>query len=155
MNDKMALFCQNPFNVLKIIDAINDNFAPLIQQYAPTCPHRDPYSYFMTGSCPVYAEIIHEVFKGYADYYDKPGHILNKIGNYYFDVGGINQEPIEQNSQYQYCEEEYFGMATLPYYRKDDVEDIIKPKLIEVGQQALAAELAKMDDEEKINGKTR
>ena len=154
MDNKMETFCQNPMNILKVIGVINQNFSRLMEKYAQNSPHRDPYQYFMTGSCAAYAQILHEIFSGYAEYYDMPGHILNKIGNFYFDVGGINYEPNEPNSEYRDCPDEYFDMVTAPYWRKDGIEKKLIPELIEIGKQALEKYLNELNIAEE-NGKTR
>ncbi len=45
-------------------------------------------SYFTTGHCNIYAEILTKIFEGYAIPYTNNEHVIVKIGEFFYDVEG-------------------------------------------------------------------
>ena len=141
MNENLEEFINNPDNIIDIINTINKSFPDIMETYVPTSPHRDPIQYFLTGSCTTYATLLHEIFKGYASYYDCDSHVLVKIGDYYYDVNGENIEPKLENSGYRYCSDKDYGCVLISLGRTDGIDDIIYPELLKIGQNALQDKL--------------
>lgn len=73
----------NPDIINAVINTINNN---LRVPY----PH-NIYSYFLTGHCNVYAEILDNIFNDNLEFYinDKESHIIVKIKNHFYDVNGF------------------------------------------------------------------
>ncbi len=142
MTEDQEKIITNPFIVLEVIKFINSNFAPIIKNLCPTCPHRDGSYYFVNGSCATYAEILHSVFEGVSQYYSCANHVVTKIGNLYYDAQGLNYAPLETD-EYKFCPEEYFPEVKLGLHRTDGTEELIKDPLIEIGKTALEKFLRK------------
>lgn len=141
MDNTIEKFISNPFNVEKVIREINAQFPIVVEQYIPNNPHRDATQYFRSGSCPVYAEILHDTFEGYAQYYDSASHVIVKIGNYYYDVGGIFSKEYLEKGDFVYCPDDYFGFVFTKFGRKDEEEKIIYEHLKEIAKDILQEKL--------------
>ena len=127
--------------VLNVIDIINDNFPEVMARVSPTNPHRDPYNYYMTGSCLYYAEILHNVFSGYANYCKTEDHAFVKIGNHYFDVCGVYNDAQFKRvefEEYSLEDEDHFYLSTLGFGRNnDEVDNKLIDILTNIGKEAL------------------
>ncbi len=128
--------------VLKVIEAMNARFGEVMESICPTNPHRDPYNYYLTGSCVAYAEILHEVFKGYARFCCTKSHAFVRIGNYYVDVTGVYNDAQFKRVEFEEFsleDEPYFYMATIPFGRNNsEVENKVQAALINIGKEELA-----------------
>ena len=132
--------------ILNVIDAINKSFPIIMNKYFPNYHHKDPYNYFLTGSCAKYAEILHEVFNGYAKYVTNNYHALVQIGKFCYDVKGLNYDASVNKNLYIVYEDgeenEFLLHAEINFGRHDEhIIDTIMPELIAVGKEALAKQL--------------
>ena len=127
--------------VLQVIKAINNKFPEVMKKVCPTNPHRDPVNYYLTGSCVQYAEILHEVFKGYAKLCCTKGHAFVHIGDHYYDASGIcftAEYKEEEFEEFSFEDEPYFYMSTLPFGRWDKQYDqLLENEFINIGKEAL------------------
>lgn len=144
MEEAIKEFIKSPYNVNNVIYDIYESFGKIMEEQCPTCPHRDAYNYFMTGACPTFAQILHTIFEGFAEYYDTDGHILNKIGNYFYDIAYWKIKLCSEHPEYRYCPDELFGMATIALGKHDGTEEKIKEPLIEVGKESLKRNLEEL-----------
>ncbi len=128
--------------VLKVIEEINNNFPKVMEKISPLNPHRDPFNYYMTGSCLYYAELLHDIFEDYATYCKTDSHAFVKIGDHYYDVCGVNTDAQFKRvtvEEFSKEEEPYFFMATLGFGRKnDEVDKQLIKELTNIGKEALA-----------------
>ena len=148
MENNLEEFIKNENNILNVIKKINESFPEIIEKYYPTCPHRSAENYFMTGSCAAYAEMLYNLFTPFASYYDSNviGHIVVKIGDYYYDCLGINNEPLYPENKYRYCDEEHLDVFKDIANKRNDVDKVIMPYLLQVGQEIITQELEKFDE---------
>ena len=100
MNDeKMQEIISNPDNIIKIIEALNDNFSMLYLKYTMKSLKNlnsnidynnmnlhSATSYYLNGHCVSYAEILCQIFEKYAIKYNSDGHIIVKIGEHFYDA---------------------------------------------------------------------
>ena len=116
-------------NIIDNIDAmdiliyyINLALEPVIPQY------HNVNSFFLTGRCNIYAQILADIFGKYATVYDNHDHVITKIGNHYYDVRGLIDQ-YENLNEYKETPLEYlkepliFGIGN---YKEDFDEEIIK-----------------------------
>ena len=148
MENNLEEFIKNENNILHVIKKINESFPEIMEKYYQTCPHRNAKTYFMTGSCAAYAEMLHNLFTPFASYYDSNviGHIVVKIGDYYYDCLGINNEPLYPENKYRYCDEEYLGVFKDIANKRSSIDKVIMPYLLQVGQEIIAQELEKLEE---------
>lgn len=158
MNENIKDLAHNPFIVREVINTINSQYPQIIELYNPSNPHKQPYSYFMTGGCSNYAEILTNIFQEQVDGYylvstdgsHTLDHVITKIGDYYYDVNGM-----KILSDYLLFEAYPPGLdsleqATLAFGRHTDADNIIIEKLSEIG----IAKFREIIEENTIN-KTR
>lgn len=148
MENNLEEFIKNRNNILNVIKKINESFPEIMEKYYQTCPHRSAEAYFMTGSCAAYAEMLYNLFSPFASYYDSNvmEHIVVKIDKLYYDCLGINYEPFYQENKYRYCDEEHLGVFKDIANKRSNVDKVIMPYLLQVGQEVIAQELEKFDE---------
>ena len=81
--------------VLAMIDKINSALSTNLPK-----PH-NPYSYYYTGHCNLYAKILSDIFGEYSTVYDKSSHVITKIGSHYYDVRGLVDGMYDMNEFYE------------------------------------------------------
>ena len=127
--------------VHSVIEDLNEKFTFVLHKHFPNAPHYNSFQYYMEGSCVYFAEILHEVFKGYAKYCLREGHALVKIGDYYYDARGMDYDPMIHKEKYHVFEDdeidEFMYLANLMRQRKE-IDDVITPDMIMFGKEALA-----------------
>jgi hypothetical protein len=91
--EELKEYIENPDVVNSVIYAINLSLKVPEPQ--------NIYTYFLTGHCNVYAEILVKVFEGHAIPCSNVGHIVVKIGEYYYDVEGIIPSSTIEPTEFQ------------------------------------------------------
>ena len=127
--------------VFRVISSINTNFPTIMKKINPYSYHQDPINYYLTGSCTYYAEILHDVFEGYANFCCTETHAFVKIGSHYYDVAGVYNDAQFGRVEFEvfpFEEEEYFYAATLSFGRKSNFDEKIRDELTIIGKETLA-----------------
>lgn len=128
--------------ILNIINKINSEFKEtLLSLYSyPYQGNSDVYSYYLTGHCPSYAQILYNIFgdtetiEFHAE--DKKGtHIVTKINDHFYDVRGNVNTLIDlgPNSKFNYS---YLGAMQYYYGNNDKIDQLLIIQLSEIGKNS-------------------
>lgn len=146
MEEKYNLTFEEMENILNDVDvvyaitsAINESLRDKVQYIS---------SYFTTGNCNIYVEILYQVFENHTKFYidDSIAHVAGGVGDLVVDVDGPYR-PNDASSFEQITKDEFY-MATLGFgsYSKYNEE------LIAIGT---AAGKAKLDEIVRNRGRKR
>ena len=129
--------------VLSIINLLNDNFSELYNKYQNKLLKKlnvtefkinyleSPYDYYLNGHCLSYSKILCNIFKENAIQYYSSDHVVTKIGNCYYDVGGlINPQDIKN---YNIVNENGYNYINMMFNNSDNIEREIEQELINIG----------------------
>lgn len=126
-----------------IIKKINSNFREtLLSLYPYTYQgNTDVYSYYLTGHCPSYAQILYNIFGDTekVEFYFLGNvmsgvHIVTKINEHFYDVrGNVDSEIIlKSDSKFNY---DYMGAMQEYYGNNDKIDCLLIDKLSEIGKK--------------------
>lgn len=127
--------------ILNVIEKMNREFKEvLLSLYSyPYQGNSDVYSYYLTGHCPSYAQILYNIFGDTETiefhFEDKVQHVVTKINGHFYDVRGnvdtkINLGP---NSKFDYS---YLGAMQDYYGNNDKVDNLLILQLSEIGKNS-------------------
>lgn len=146
MNEKIMLeITSDPIIVAEIIEALATAFPAIYQKYNGF--PRDPYSFYMTGHCPSFARILHEIFGDKATIMDSTGHVITKIGNHYFDIRGLI-DGFEDIERYRECPIDYLPMVEMVLGSSADHDAELIAELVAIGKNKVL-EFGKIIEEER------
>jgi hypothetical protein len=127
--------------IIAVIEKINCNFKEaLLSLYSYAYQgNTDVYSYYLTGHCPSYAQILYNIFMDadkiefYSLRNERNGiHIATKINEHFYDVcGNIDRKVSQEDSQrFDY---NYMGFIQEYYGNNDTIDCLLIHQLSEIG----------------------
>lgn len=146
MNEMMT----NHEVVISVIDELREAFPEIFMKYNNY--KREANNFYMFGHCASFADILSEIFKGYATQYSNGGHVITKIGEDFFDIlgwangeylnpreGGKYKAWIDAPLEYDFCD----------LTSKDDHDYELRMELIQIGKRKLQELTSSFIQEEK------
>lgn len=129
--------------ILHIIEKINREFKEiLLSLYSyPYQGNSDVYSYYLTGHCPSYAQILYNIFGDtetiefhFLEDDINEDHIVTKINEHFYDVrGNVDSLTRRSDSKFDYS---YLGAMQDYYGNNDKVDSLLILQLSEIGKIA-------------------
>lgn len=127
--------------IINIINKINKEFKEtLLSLYSYSYQgNTDVYSYYLTGHCPSYAQILYNIFGDtetiefhFLEDTRNGQHIVTKINGHFYDVrGNVDfQISVKPNSKFDYA---YMGAMQEYYGNNDNIDCLLIHQLSEIG----------------------
>lgn len=129
--------------ILHIIEKMNSEFEKILLSLYPY-PYQgnsDVYSYYLTGHCPSYAQILYNIFGDtetiefhFLEDDINEDHIVTKINEHFYDVrGNVDSLTRRSDSKFDYS---YLGAMQDYYGNNDKVDSLLILQLSEIGKIA-------------------